>query len=78
MAAWMIARLIGGPANGRIVRIPVDGRNTEIYRILVRLVSKDVDLGWLIAKYRDSRLSETELDGSIPIMLYGFVRLENE
>lgn len=81
--SWMMARLIGGPANGRFVRIFIDNPESEIYRVLLRVESRPgpvtgqkLELGHLVAKYRYSRLSETEFDGSIPIMLYGFVKLE--
>jgi len=82
MPGWIMARLIGGPADGRFVRIFVtEDESSEVYRVLLKLWSKTrhgerIGLGWLIAKYRYSRLSETEHDGSIPIMLYGFVRIE--
>lgn len=81
MPVWVMARLIGGPADGRFVPIQTDD-SSETYYVAVELRSRipatgeTVSLGYLIAKYRYSRLSETEHDGSIPIMLYGFVKLE--
>lgn len=82
LRSWMLARLVNGPAHGQIVRIRV-AQKTEVYRVLCKLVCSECypgwagfDFGYLIAKYRFSGLSSTEWDGSVPVMLYGFVRIE--